>query len=317
MPIVPLLFCVDVEPDLRQPDPALPVDWVGWHLAQSASTEWRRNFAAATGRAVHFGWYLRMDPQIEMLHGDAAYLATRDRTFLDACHAVGDEIGVHNHAHRWDAAARRWVIDHGDDAWLDHVVELGCAAYARAFARRLRSFRFGDGFMSNRVMTRLAQLGVRYDLTLEPGMPGMAGYHATEMSRGALPDRASVSRVPYRPAAQDYRQAARFRQRRLWSIPVSTAPPPNGAWPGYAYVPMNLAHPPRPTATMFDWLLAEREAPYAVLALRAGDLAQPALAASFQANMTMLRAHPRAADFAFVTPSAFVRWYRRFGRARA
>jgi len=308
MSIVPILFCVDCEPDQRQPDPTRPVDWAGWDLAQSALSEWRGRLVAATGRPVHFGWYLRIDPQIEKLHGDAAYLATRDRAFFAACAAAGDDIGAHSHAHRWDATSQDWIIDHADAAWVDHIVDVGCADYRRAFGRRLRSFRFGDGFISERVTARLARWGVRYDLSLEPGLAAMAGFYAHEKSTGILPDRSAAPRAPHRPAARH------FWRRSPWTIPISTAPPPSGTFHGYAYVQMNYAHPPEPTSAMFDWLLAERAAPFAVLAVRAGDMSNPELAANIHANLDALRRHPRVRDFAFLTLPSFVRWYRRFGR---
>lgn len=311
MPVIPIVLCVDAEPDLRQPHPAQPVGWAGWDAAQPMLSEWRTYFAAATGRAARFGWYLRMDPQIETLHGDAGYLAARDRPFLDRCAAAGDEIGVHSHAHRWDAAAKQWIVDHADAAWIDRVIDLGCAAYRRAFRRGLRSFRFGDGFLSNAAIARLARAGVRYDLSLEPGLGELTGYYASEVSTGTLPDRRALPRVPYRPARDDFRRASRWPWHRLWMVPMSTAPPPPGHWPGNDYIQMNFAHPPAPTAAMFDWLLAERPAPFAVIGLRAGDMAQPELAANIQANLNMLHRHPRVGDFAFMTPAAVVRWCRR------
>src|SRR5262245_15611630 len=65
----PVLLCVDVEPEGRAIDPEAPVDWDGFEQVHEYLAGLRPRLAAATGHPAHFSWFLRMDPQIERVHG--------------------------------------------------------------------------------------------------------------------------------------------------------------------------------------------------------------------------------------------------------
>ena len=51
-------------------------------------------------------------------------------------------------------------------------------------------------------------------------------------------------------------------------------------------------------------------APFMVAVMRAGDLSQGHWRANFEANSEVLFGHPRAREFAFVTPAGLVAWHR-------
>ncbi|MBA2723389.1 MAG: hypothetical protein H0U56_10945 [Methylibium sp.] len=95
MRTVPIVLCIDVEPDERETDPFRPVDWKGFEAALECMDALRPRLAQHTGAPVCISWFLRMDPQVEQtlrqrIVGRRALpeaFARRDRS--------GDELGLH------------------------------------------------------------------------------------------------------------------------------------------------------------------------------------------------------------------------------
>jgi len=304
--MIPIVLCVDVEPDQREPEPGLETRWDGWDWAYARFGSLRERLRTLTGQAAHFAWFLRIDPQIERLHGDAAFIARRDCARFDALHGAGDDIGLHPHFWRRDAEDRRWIADFADRAWVRRVISEAAARFRETLGFAPASFRAGDALIDNAIVRALAGLGIGYDLTVEPGRRPESWARELPRSRGRFPDLRRVSREPYRPARRDFRRAGRFFPPRLWVVPVSTTPLPGGE--DSDFTALNLALPWN--AAVFDAQIAGRAAPFLVVVLRAGDLAQPHWRANFETNLDTLLAHPRAATFTFVTPAALVAWHR-------
>lgn len=223
---IAIVVCIDVEPDERY-QASLPAgDWLGFEAALACAKSLRPRLAAATGAPARLAWFLRMDPQVAGLHGRAAWVAERYASEIAGLERAGDEIGLHAHAFRWDASRDDWLAEHGDPQWLEHCVRSSFAAYRGAFGRPCRSFRFGDHWMSDETMALLCELGVRCDLTLEPGCPARPSLKAGEPHSGCLPEYHDVPRRPYRPSRSDYRKAAHAHpdaSHALWELPLSTA----------------------------------------------------------------------------------------------
>lgn len=297
---IPVLVIVDVEPDERQPLPGTVVSWQGFDKAWDLLSDLRPRLAAATGTPASFCWYLRMDPQIRVLHGDAEWIVHRHRRRFDTAAELGDEIGVHPHAHRWLPDRRTWRIDHGDEDWVRECIECSLDAYASAFGCPCDSHRFGDRFFSEEVVAILEQRGVRFDLSLEPGRPERARLLSDELNTGAIPDMRRCPRVPYRPARGDWR-AGGGPSRSLWMVPLTTVALP-GPLAGAArllrsrfgrgredpgVLSGSLGHRPR----LFDYLLrralAERPS-HLALVLRSGDLGRPAVTLRVRENVERL-----------------------------
>lgn len=119
---IPVVLAVDVEPDGK---PAGRDDRV--YLDGLATTiSWldglRPRLEAATRRPANFAWFLRMDPQIETLMGRAAGVADLAAPQMDRLRQMGDGLGLHTHAGRWDATRHRWIVDHGDPIWIEHCL---------------------------------------------------------------------------------------------------------------------------------------------------------------------------------------------------
>ena len=72
---VPTVICVDVEPDARQPDLNAGTKWTGFEESLRLFEELR----CRSGIEPIFCWFLRMDPQIEIVHGSAHWVVERYR----------------------------------------------------------------------------------------------------------------------------------------------------------------------------------------------------------------------------------------------
>ena len=264
-----------------------------------------RKPAADEGRRIHVNWFVRMDPQIADGYGRASLVAHRYRQALDAARLAGDEIGLHVHA--WKKTTDGgWVADHADRAWVKYCVDSSWEAYAGAFGRKPRSFRFGDHFLDADVVRQIDWLGVTFDLTVEPGIAAIPGMRHDEAATGQLPDYTHFPRSPYRPARSDFGKRGRWFPRGLVLIPVSTgcvdgpdvAPAPGN---GHQFEHLNLATDPTRAQHLFNRLRANRQDPIVWVA-RTGDYGFPEYQDNFATNLRLLAAHPDRAEFAFVRP---------------
>jgi peptidoglycan/xylan/chitin deacetylase (PgdA/CDA1 family) len=216
----PVLVCIDVEPGGLPHDPDPRPSWDGFEQAHESLARLRPRLAAATGRPVHFSWFLRMDPQIESVFGSAAWVAERHGEIVRELAAMGDEIGLHCHAWRWDVRRSGWFVDLSDRRWIDHCVRTAFTAFRASLGRPSESFRFGDAWMDDATLALVEKLGARFDLTVEPGGHGPC---ISEPFAGTSVDYAGAPRHPYRPSRRDFRKPGRWRARRLWEIPLTTA----------------------------------------------------------------------------------------------
>lgn len=219
---IPAIVCVDVEPDPRDVDRARREAWHGFEALQSAFSRFRPALAARTGAPAHFAWFIRMDPQIAEAYGSPTWALSTYRRFLDEARAHGDELGFHPHLYRWEESRAAWISDRANPPWVEHCVRMSAAAFEDALGSRCVSSRFGDHWMNDATVRLLEELGVRYDLTLEPGKPADAGRVLDEPSTGQLPDLTMVPPHPYRPSLHDFRRPDPHRADGLWMLPVTT-----------------------------------------------------------------------------------------------
>src|ERR1044071_4522952 len=184
---IPVIICMDVEPDVRELDLRARADWKGFEESLPF-IEALRARPRSSARARNFSWFVRMDPQVETVYGTAGWAATKYAEAFARLHTAGDEIGLHTHAWRWDAQRRRWVVDQGDAEWVGHCLRTSFRAYEEAFGRACDSFRFGDRWMSDEALAFVERMGVRFDLTVEPGRPGHQFEPHDEIHTGTTPD---------------------------------------------------------------------------------------------------------------------------------
>ncbi len=219
---IPVIICIDVEPDEREIDSAIAKDWQGFEETFKFFSNLRAPLEEATGAPVSFSWFFRMDPQIEHTYGLSWWVVRRYGEAIRQLELAGDELGLHTHAWRWDGGLHKWIVDHGDQKWINHCLHTSFEAYRSAFGRLCLSFRFGDHWMNNETMGLLESLGVKFDLTVEPGRKARPSAGLGELHTGSLPDYMATPRWPYRPSRQDFRKHSDTQGRGLWVIPLST-----------------------------------------------------------------------------------------------
>jgi hypothetical protein len=309
------VLCIDVEPDgffidRRRPDP-----WRGFERAVEYLDAFRRRHARATNQPVRFLWAVRLDPQVAATYGTAEWPLIQYRRQVSSLVAAGDDIGAHTHAYRWrdeiDAGRGGWVLDQGDQAWIEHSVRMSLDAYHRVFDEPCRSFRFGDRWLNDATVDLLERCGIQYELTIEPGYGPQATYHPSRPHTGSLPDYRDVRAAPYRPARDDYRRPA-GAGRRLWMIPMTTAPIQPSWWRrlyararGLPMQPVStalLSHTPALFRGVIDAALRS-SVPHLAIAVRSGAFASPRLRARIDANLRTLCNRDTAGSVRWVTPA--------------
>lgn len=317
---IPVLICIDIEPDQRKLDPKARVDWTGFEKSYEFFRELRPRLENATGSPVHFSWFLRMDPQITHIYESPDWVVTRYRRLIKELEATGDELGLHAHANRWDEHSKDWIADYRNQEWVDHCVRSSFEAFQTSLDRQCRSFRFGDHWMNNQTMDLLERLGTRFDLTTEFGAstPRMAG----ETFTGAFPDYTRLPQVPYHPRRNDFRKRSRWRGRDLWIVPISAGSTasattfPAGRWPAWLasrrslpdkYMSLILSFDPPTFSRIANRLLRVLSSPYLALPARADMALEGLQRFNLERNIEYLQSHPRIKDFVFQTPAQAIR----------
>lgn len=321
MGTLPIILCIDVEPDERHTARDTAKDWEGFAESFKFFSALRPRLAEATGAPARFNWFFRMDPQIEGAYGSPDWVVKRRGEIIAQLEKSGDELGLHTHAWRWDEDSRCWIADHGNQQWIDHCLRVSFEAYRRAFGRACASFRFGDHWMSNETMDLLESLGAQFDLTIEPGRIARPAQCLSEKYTGTLPDYVSAPRRPYRPSRRDFRAHHPGHERGLWAIPLSTGKEP-GRFTGVKRaaqalgidlrkrndtVPLNLSlGPPLFRALVDSWLAAAGEK-YLALIVRTNDCLPRCSEANVVENLNSLLSHPLAGRFKFSRPAEAIR----------
>ena len=222
---VPVVLCIDCEPDPRMVDPADPPPLEGYRRVQEFFTTWRERTSELTGVPVHLNWFFRMDPQIATSYGDAGVFVDQHAAFVERVRAAGDGLGVHPHAWRWDRTNGGWVADLANADFVRECLETAVEAFHSSIGHAPELLRFGDAYLDDDVVDAAERAGIRYDLTLEPGQPSRPVPETAEgeLATAWLPDWRRVPRVPYQPAAGDYRRPS-DSPRTIRLVPLSSGP---------------------------------------------------------------------------------------------
>jgi hypothetical protein len=122
---IPVVVCVDVEPDARVFDPDDAPDWIGFERCVERLPALRERLESATGAPVALTWFVRMDPQVAQAYGSPTWAA---ETYADQFAELlegGDQLGLHTHQWRWDPNAGEWIADYEDPVWAEHCLTSG------------------------------------------------------------------------------------------------------------------------------------------------------------------------------------------------
>lgn len=267
------LFLIDVEPDLRKN--FQDSGWGGNELALDHLTTLRHRLEQRSGRPVNFNWFFRLDPQIQTVWGRADQVTQSLPDLLDQVEVWGDHRGLHCHLWRWDDTHQRWFNDFTDKAWEAHCVRSSFANFERAFGSPPTTFRMGERWMSDTLPPLLRELGIRYDLSIESGIPGGPVFddpYATAL----LPDFTSCPTDPWDAEGNP----------GLTMIPTTASSPHWIRIYRFPYlqrqrVSLNLVlHPSIVIQSLQAEIRRDTRSPL-VIVLRAADLAQPWALANF------------------------------------
>ena len=209
------------EPDPSVWTPGTRPPWRGYDTLHELLQTLRPCLSRHT-EAAQFSWFLRMDPQIAEAFGTPAWIPETWRGRLEEYRNNGDEIGLHTHAWRFCPCCQRWLEDFSDQQWVEQCVRVSFDAYADAFGTSCHAFRFGSRWLSSAAPALLEQLGVRYELTVEPGRLAQPPFVNATRVTAWLPSYRGVPRMPYRPSRFDFRKPDAARTDGPWMIPLST-----------------------------------------------------------------------------------------------
>jgi hypothetical protein len=307
-----IILAIDVEPDGR-----VELDkengWKGSRDAVSEFTRLRGELETATHEAVRFNWFLRADPQIEGTWGSATYVADACPELIRTIQQSGDASGTHVHTWRWDEKTRVWFNDFDDSKWIDHCVDTSLAAVTQITGEPVVMNRFGDRWMSTQAVRALRNNGIKYDLTMEPGIPDMP-IHDDDRSTSWLPDMRGAPRTPYYPDGDNFMAEAATPGGDLLMIPVTTS---RTSWRLVRRSPFIMRGSRSPNLVlnhstvwgMINEALNRPSIAPVVIVIRSGDLSNSRFRENFIRTTSALIRHPALAFCEFTTvEEAAARW---------
>ena len=317
---IPVMMCIDVEPDGFFIDRNQPLPWKGYEGAYRYFSGLRSKLEEATDSPVHFNWFYRLDPQVAETYGSPEWPITNYPKFIDDFVKAGDEIGFHPHAYRWERKINNWIEDLGNQEWVNHCVEMGFDALKRALDRPCDSFRFGAYWTSTETVNLAEKLGAKYDLTIEPGFQLKKRDFYGKLYSAELPNYDHVPREPYHPAKIDFTKPDPKRSEGIWMIPMSTSfvTYQFGRLETYykrLFSPEELK--PRPITlnwargvngfrSVMEDCLKSLKRPYLLMVLRSDVCSdtpfEPEMQENVKRNVEYIMNHPLAKRFVFATP---------------
>jgi hypothetical protein len=222
---IPVVFCVDIEPDEFFVDRADPKPWFGFEFSHRYLESFRALCEKATGQPARFNWFVRMDPQVAIGYGSAAWAAERYADFFEQYRAHGDEIGIHVHTYNWSKSLGTWIDDCGNEEWTAHCLQSSTASFKQVFGYQPRSLRFGNFWLSTAAVNQAEELGIEFDLTIEPGLDA-SKWEADKKPRetGVVPSYCGIPSVPYTPSRRDFRKRhLNGDSRNITMMPLTAA----------------------------------------------------------------------------------------------
>ena len=315
----PIVLIVDVEPDGR----AVLDHANGWQGSIDALEHLGRlrlQLEDATGATVKFNWFLRADPQIVGEWGKADWIAEACPQIIRSIEAHGDYRGIHVHTWRWSKERGAWFSDFSDAGWVEECIATSIDAFRKIFGESPEANRFGDRWISEDAVGLLRRLGIRYDLSVEPGLPDMP-VHDDPHATGWLPDFRGAPREPYAPLGNDYLTAAPTpAPDDLWMLPLTTS---KVAWrlvrrPPYVVRASRSPNLALDHSAVWRNIRKTLDRPAhmpVVIAMRSGDLSKRSFLRNFVRTTNQLVRHPALAFCEFTAADEAVsRWRSRTHR---
>ena len=309
-----VLLVIDVEPDARKTRGGVG-GWEGSNTFLGHIQTFRRQLEELTQTRVEFNWFVRLDPQIRETWGKSEWVAEACPELVKHIRDHGDFCGVHPHLWRWHPRRGEWFNELNDPDWTAECLHTSIEAFQRVFHHSPPACRFGDRWLNQHAVDLMRASGIRYDLTVEPGLPAEPLFddpHAT----GRLPDYRSLPREPYQPSPKNFMVPASGEADSSlpWVIPLTTTPP---AWRLTRHPPyvVNASRPPNLSLrSTYVWphlrtqLDSVTDVPLTMV-VRTGDLAAGRFLDNYLRTTGELLRHPALPRCEFTNPAeAVARW---------
>jgi hypothetical protein len=309
----PIIFAIDIEPDDRH----TAKNASGWESSEAALDKLealRAELEIATGRPVLYNWFFRCDPQIEQTFGRADYVAEACPRVIRAVVERGDAAGIHVHLWRWSEKNSKWFNDFSDRSWIADCLSVSIKSFEEIFGRRPPMVRFGDRWLSQHAVDLMSHAGIRYDLTVEPGLPG-GGIHDDSHATASLPDYRTAPRFPYQPRKENYLEPSSApKPDDIWMIPASTTRPAWRLVRRWPYIMRASRSPNLALSSSYVWPHLQRELAKPsrtplVTIFRSGDLSVTRFRRNFESTTRRFAQHPALRYCEFTDPAGAIAYW--------
>jgi hypothetical protein len=201
---IPTVLRIDVEPDEHQP-PAGERPWNGFLAMFDMIETLRRRLSDATNHPVCPTWLIRLDPDVERAFARTDFPVRRHHDLFDRILKHSDALGIHVHALRWNTEKAVVFSDYADETWTAECLQVAASTFQNCFGRPSQVMSYGGFFMRDSVLDTAVDLGIRADVTVEPGLPAV--HHNVSLgaySTAPSGDFVRCPRLPYYPSRTAY-----------------------------------------------------------------------------------------------------------------
>lgn len=282
---LPVVLCIDVEPDGRAIDRDDPGGWAGFEELLRVMPPMCERLGHATGTAAAFTWGLRMDPQVDQTWGTPAWVVEEWGDQLAMLEREGHELGLHTHDWRWHDEMGTWVAINEDPAWEVYVVEMAIEAFRQTLGRPAAAHRGGAHMLTPAMLEPLERGGVQVDLTVEAGLAPQAAMFEGEHFIGRNADYRVVPSKPYRTSAATFPAPDPAARSGPLLMPLSGAPTRRGG-----RAPLSIWSAPGAFATRLALGMLRSSPPVLAFVIRSDVVLKPQWE-SVVANLQHLAGH--------------------------
>jgi hypothetical protein len=309
---IPVHFNLETEPDDYELAPlGVKYNITGIRKIYQHFSNLRPHLQEITQAPVHYNLMWRIDPHFEATCGSIAELIPQHADIIQAICDNGDELGVHFHPLCWNKQKEQWEFC-CEPEWVEQNFIKGYEELSRAVGFRPSVVRLSDNILATeRTMTMLERLGIKIDITVEPGVPDTHEVWAG-VARGNSFDK--MPRYPYQPAPGNLLEPGTTAKRNLWLVPTSTGYTNHvryGTTVSFEKetLALDLAFYPPSFQEVMQKRLESMETPYLVIVANSYTINNPQFQAYFEENLKFILSHPLISQFQFTNSSELVSAY--------